>query len=143
MQKLFENWRKFVSEAKKLVCPAATQDSQLNNEKRQTAIDQAKYGPANPDEPNEKFWDYYADRWGETEEKVKTMRCHNCSFFNVSPEMKDCIEKAVQDDEYEQWNAAGFGFCHKWDFMCREERTCLSWSAGGPKKGNKEMESEA
>tara|TARA_R110000824_G_scaffold285090_1_gene473228 strand:+ start:3322 stop:3753 length:432 start_codon:yes stop_codon:yes gene_type:complete len=142
MRNLFENWRKFVDEAKKFVCPPATQDASLNNENRQNAINEAKYGPANPGEENEKFWSFYADKWDTDIKEAKSMRCHNCSFFNVSPQMKDCMEQAIVDDEYEQWDAGGFGFCHKFDFMCRQERTCLSWASGGPRTGEQEMESE-
>jgi hypothetical protein len=44
-------------------CPPATQDIQLNLANRQNAIDNVGYGPLNPAEPNEEFWQDKADRW--------------------------------------------------------------------------------
>ncbi len=37
-------------------CPAPTQNIELNLENRQKAINEYGYGPLNPNEPNEKFW---------------------------------------------------------------------------------------
>ena len=112
-------------------CPDATQNPELNNENRQTAIDKAMYGPPNPSEINEEFWKKYAEKWNTSVDEVKTMRCKNCRFFETSSKMKKCMEEGIENEKHEQWDAGGFGYCHKWDFMCREERTCFSW-AGSP-----------
>lgn len=37
-------------------CPPATQDIAINIKNRQKAIQSAAYGPLNPKEPNDKFW---------------------------------------------------------------------------------------
>jgi len=38
--------------AEQVSCPIATQDIKTNLANRQTAVDDANYGPANPNEPN-------------------------------------------------------------------------------------------
>ena len=83
-------------------CPRATQDLELNLKNRQDAIDTKMYGPANPqlDETgaNEDFWQQYAEMFKDTIENVMQMRCGNCSFFDRSPEMLECIEKGIGDE---------------------------------------------
>ena len=44
-------------------CPPATQDIDLNLENRQKAIQEYGYGPPDPNQPNEKFWNKKADMW--------------------------------------------------------------------------------
>ena len=38
MKLLLENWKKFLTEAKKYICPPATQDLELNTKNRDSAI---------------------------------------------------------------------------------------------------------
>ena len=45
-----------LNEAEIEKCPAATQNIDLNLRNRQKAINEYGYGPLNPNEPNEKFW---------------------------------------------------------------------------------------
>ena len=49
MKKLFENWKRYIQEAAKLVCPPATQDLELNTKNRDAAIqaEHIQYGPMN------------------------------------------------------------------------------------------------
>ena len=49
MKRLIENWRRFVNEAKELLCPSATQDLELNTKNRNAAIqaEHIQYGPLN------------------------------------------------------------------------------------------------
>ena len=49
--------------------------------------------------------------------------CGNCMAFDVSEEAQSC---GVDVD-------AGFGYCTGYDFMCHEDKTCLSHGEGGPK----------
>ena len=53
MKLLIENWRGFLAEAKKLICPPATQDLELNTKNRDSAIqaEHIQYGPLNVDVP--------------------------------------------------------------------------------------------
>ncbi len=47
MKVLIENWKRFITEAKSLICPPATQDLELNTKNRDSAIhaEHIQYGP--------------------------------------------------------------------------------------------------
>jgi hypothetical protein len=116
-------------------CPPATQDIQLNLANRQNAIDNVGYGPLNPAEPNEEFWQDKADRWNIEIPDAKTALCGNCIFFVRTPKMLDCIEEGIGlgSQEAEGSIEAGeLGYCNALDFKCASERTCNAWAAGGP-----------
>ena len=116
-------------------CPPATQDIQLNLKNRQNAIDNVGYGPLNPAEPNEEFWQDKADRWNIEITNAKTALCGNCVFFVRTPKMLDCIEQGIGlgSQEAEGSIEAGeLGYCNALDFKCASERTCNAWAAGGP-----------
>lgn len=120
-------------------CPPATQDIVLNIENRQNAIDNVGYGPLNPNEPNEDFWEDKADRWDlvNTEDAKKSI-CGNCVFFDRRPKTLDCIESGIAEGgsgEQSAWDAidqAELGYCTALDFKCAASRTCNAWAAGGP-----------
>jgi hypothetical protein len=119
-------------------CPPATQDIQLNLKNRQNAIDNVGYGPLNPEEPNEEFWQGKADRWKLTIEEAKTSRCGNCAAFIKTSKMLDCIATGLQQgdenvaDSYDVVAAGDLGYCEALDFKCAAARTCDAWIAGGP-----------
>lgn len=117
-------------------CPPATQDIALNLKNRKNAIDTAMYGPLNPEEPNEDYWQVLADEWGVDAESAKKQRCGNCAVFIVTPSMKECISSglaAVNPDEFDAIDTAGeLGYCEAFDFKCASARTCRAWVAGGP-----------
>jgi hypothetical protein len=115
-------------------CPPATQDIALNLENRQKAIDNVGYGPLNPAEPNDIFWQDKAERWNTTVKEAKSALCGNCIFFIRTPEMLECIEGGIGlEEEAEGSIAAGeLGYCNALDFKCASERTCNAWAAGGP-----------
>jgi len=124
-------------------CPPATQDIKLNLKNRQNAIDNVGYGPLNPAEPNEEFWQDKADRWQITPEEAKTAVCGNCVFFIRTPSMLECIEEGIGlgEEEAEGSVAAGeLGYCNALDFKCASERTCNAWAAGGPVTEESDME---
>jgi len=119
-------------------CPVATQDIQVNLKNRQNAIDNVGYGPLNPNEPNEEFWQEKADKWKTTPEEAKTSVCGNCVFFVRTPKMLDCISQGLQQGDSSQADAdaainqADLGYCEALDFKCAATRTCNSWAVGGP-----------
>lgn len=118
----------------KETCPVATQDIEVNLKNRQNAIDNVGYGPLNPAEPNEKFWDDKAERWNITPVEAKTALCGNCVFFVRTPRMLDCIDSGLGGDTDAEAiiDAGELGFCEALDFKCASERTCNAWAAGGP-----------
>ena len=120
-------------------CPPATQDVNLNLKNRQEAINDQDYGPANPDEPNEEFWNEKAKEWKTNIKQAKTMRCGNCNVFNMTKKMKDCIEKGMSDGQQskaDDYDAAvkDLGYCEMLKFKCAASRTCDAWVQGGPIK---------
>jgi len=112
-------------------CPAATQDLELNTRNRDNAIqaDYIQYGPLNVDEPGD-YWEKIADHWDTTEEAAEQSLCGNCSAFDISPRMKECMPGETSDEDGE------LGYCHMHHFKCHSARTCYTWAKGGPIEGD-------
>ena len=127
-------------------CPAATGDLTLNLKNRGKAIEKADYGPMDPNLPNRDYWKRMADRWGETPENAKKMRCGNCAAFNQTAKMLKCIEDGLSPDRMqdamEVVDAGDLGFCEIFDFKCAANRTCAAWIVGGPIKDEGEEDEE-
>ncbi len=119
-------------------CPDATQDIKLNLKKRNWAFKNVGYGPANPEEPNDEFWQERADEWQTDVDQARTMRCGNCAAFIQTPEMIQCIVSGIEPEEAEQdlteevIDAADLGYCELFHFKCAAGRTCSAWLSGGP-----------
>ena len=125
MELLIENWRKFIKEAKELVCPKPTQDLELNTKNRNAAIkaEHIQYGPLNLSD--EEYWDRAAEHWNTEPEVAKKSRCGNCVAFDISPRMLECMPGSVQED-------GRLGYCWMHHFKCHSARSCFTWAAGGP-----------
>lgn len=117
-------------------CPVATQDIKTNLKNRQNAIDIAHYGPLNPNLPNEEYWIAKGKQFNTTPDNAKKSICGNCSFFNVSKMIQDCIAKGIGNelDPYNVIDAGQLGYCEAFDFKCASKRTCDAWVVGGPIK---------
>jgi len=123
-----------------LKCPPATQDISLNLKNRKKAIDEYGYGPLNPDQPNEKFWQKKADEWNlDNVEEAKSSRCGNCAAFDITKKTLDCIANGIGTDQgsqdpYQVIKAGDLGYCRFLKFKCAAKRTCDAWVVGGPIK---------
>lgn len=119
-------------------CPPATRDIVLNVKNRQNAIDNVGYGPLNPKEPNDEFWQEKAEKWDTTQEEARTTTCATCVFFIRTPEMLECIAEGIEqggssvDDADAAIEQAELGYCEALDFKCAASRTCNAWAVGGP-----------
>jgi hypothetical protein len=119
-------------------CPEATQDIAVNLENRGHAIKVAKYGPMNPNEPNDEFWQQKSDNFGTSAEEAKKSLCGNCVMFIRTPSMLNCISTGLQAGDSSSTNAwdaidaAELGYCEAFDFKCASSRTCDAWVVGGP-----------
>jgi hypothetical protein len=117
-------------------CPPATTDIAINLDNRKNAIDTAMYGPLNPAEPNDEYWQAIADEWSVDTETAKKQRCGNCAVFIQTPKMLDCIASGLGNEEgNDAWGsieAGDLGYCEAFDFKCAASRTCRAWVAGGP-----------
>ena len=122
-------------------CPPATQDIVLNLKNRQSCIEVANYGPANPNDDDEAYWQKKADQFNTTVEVAKTMRCSNCAAFVVKDKIIECIKKGIAAEQEELKTAeeiidlADLGYCELFDFKCAGSRTCDAWLVNGPLKG--------
>lgn len=119
-------------------CPPATLDIALNLRNRGRAISIAAYGPLNPNEPNEQFWQKKAGTWSVSIDEAKKSLCGNCVFFIKTAKIENCIAQGLesgQSGEQSAWDAidaAELGFCEAFDFKCAASRTCDAWAVGGP-----------
>lgn len=117
-------------------CPPATQEIAVNLKNRQNAIDTAAYGPLNPAEPNDPFWQKKADRWDVSPEEAKKQRCGNCAAFIKTESMLNCIKQGLGNepgnDAMDVIEAGDLGYCEAFDFKCASARTCDAWITGGP-----------
>ena len=119
-------------------CPAPTQNIELNLKNRQTAIEKYGYGPLNPNEPNEKFWEKKVEMWQlDSIEEAKKSLWGNCAAFDITEKTLDCIAKGIGDDEgtedpFDVIKAGKLGYCRFLKFKCAAARTCDAWVVGGP-----------
>ena len=125
-------------------CPPSTQNIDLNLRNRQKAINEFGYGPLNPNEPNDKFWQAKMDMWKlDTAEEAKKSLCGNCAAFDITAKTLGCIAKGIgsdngSEDPYQVINAGQLGYCRFLKFKCAAKRTCDAWVVGGPLTDNKE-----
>lgn len=120
-----------------LSCPIATQDIGVNLANRQIAIDTANYGPLNPALPNTVFWAKKADMWNIDPATAKQSLCGNCSFFDQTSKILNCIDQGLAaggatGDEWDSVGGGQLGYCEAFDFKCKSTRTCDAWVTGGP-----------
>jgi hypothetical protein len=115
-------------------CPTATKDVPTNLKNRQRCIDEANYGPLNPNEPNEDYWKAKADMFGGGDiESAKKALCGNCSFFVQTNAILECIASGINNtNEWDTIEAGDLGYCEAFDFKCASKRTCDAWVGGGP-----------
>jgi hypothetical protein len=138
--------RQLLNEVEAKGCPLPTQNIELNLENRQKAIEKYGYGPLNPNEPNEKFWDKKKEMWQlDSVEDAKKSLCGNCAAFDITTKTLDCIAKGIGDDEgtedpFDVINAGKLGYCRFLKFKCAAKRTCDAWVVGGPLTDDKTEE---
>jgi HK97 family phage prohead protease len=125
-----------MSEKAEASCPIATRDIAVNIKNRQKAIEDASYGPLNPELPNNKYWAARADRWDVTPDEARKQKCGNCAAFLQTPRILDCIKQGLGNetgnDAMDVIDAGDLGYCEAFDFKCASARTCDAWVVGGP-----------
>ena len=116
-----------LSLGKEMKCPAATQDLKLNTKNRDASIkaEHVQYGPLNVDEPGD-YWKDIAEYWNTTEKAAKKSLCGNCTAFDISPRMDECMPGVTSDDD------GRLGYCWMHHFKCHSARSCRTWAKGGP-----------
>lgn len=124
---------------KKVACPIATQDVEINLARRKVAVEVADYGPMNPSEPNDEFWDHMGEYFETTGDNARNSTCGNCAAFDMTSDIQDCIAEGissggndVEPDPYDVIDAGELGYCRVFKFKCAAARTCSAWITGGP-----------
>jgi len=99
-----------------------------NKKNTQTVIDDWLFGPENPsNEPtaNKVYWVALGKAMQVDEREARRRRCSNCSKYDNSTLMQAKMERIPRND----WDTdAGYrGYCHKFDFICHDMRSCQAW----------------
>lgn len=99
-----------------------------NKKNTQTVIDDWMLGPEKPsNEPNanKTYWVALGKAMQVDEKEARRRRCSNCEYYNNTPLMQAKMDKIPRNE----WDTdAGFrGYCHKFDFICHDMRSCQAW----------------
>lgn len=99
-----------------------------NKKNTQVVIDDWMLGPETPsNEPgaNKPYWMKLAKAMQVDEKEARRRRCSNCEYYDNSTMMQAKMERIPQN-EFDV--GAGFrGYCHKFDFICHDMRSCQAW----------------
>lgn len=89
---IIKGWKRFLQEGANAVsCPKATQDVKLNTINRNKCRDNHMYGPIDPLNESNSYWQKIAAKWKlDSIDAAKEKRCGNCIAFDVSPRMREC-----------------------------------------------------
>lgn len=74
---------------------------------------------------NVEYWSKMALVWNTTEEITRTQLCANCEYYNNTSEMMLQMNQ-IPLNTFDQ-DGGGRGYCHKFDFICHNLRTCQAW----------------
>jgi hypothetical protein len=99
-----------------------------NKKNTQVVIDDWMLGPENPsNEPtaNKVYWVALGNAMQVDEKEARRRRCSNCEYFEATPLMQAKMERIPRN----QWdeNSGYRGYCHKFDFICHDMRSCQAW----------------
>ena len=99
-----------------------------NKKNTQVVIEDWMLGPENPsNEPgaNKPYWMGLAKAMQVDEKEARRRRCSNCEYYDNSTMMQAKMERIPQND----WDeGAGYrGYCHKFEFICHDMRSCQAW----------------
>lgn len=83
--------------------------------------DKASEDPAD----NSAYWKKMGKVWGISEAQARRQLCANCEYFNNTPS-KLAYMDSVPFNELDA-DGGGRGYCHKFDFICHNLRTCQAW----------------
>ena len=96
-----------------------------NAEMRDTLVKTQMLGPDKTDAPNGAYWREIAKVWRIAPVQARRRLCANCEYFDNTPEMLGELE-AIPEDRFDK-DGGGRGYCHKFEFICHNLRTCKAW----------------
>jgi len=74
---------------------------------------------------NSAYWSKIAKVWGISEKEARRRFCANCEYFDNTVEKLAEME-SIPINELDR-DGGGRGWCHKFDFVCHNLRTCQAW----------------
>lgn len=74
---------------------------------------------------NPEYWAEMGAVWGISEGEARRQLCANCEYFENTPEMMRAMER-VPFNKLDA-DGGGRGYCHRFDFICHNLRTCQAW----------------
>lgn len=74
---------------------------------------------------NKPYWSMMAKVWAISEPEARRQLCANCEYFEDTPRMMEAME-AIPFNAFDA-DGGGRGYCHKFDFICHNLRTCQAW----------------
>jgi hypothetical protein len=74
---------------------------------------------------NKEYWLKMAKIWRIDEIKARAQLCANCEYFNNTNGMM--LEMNSIPLNKLDLDGGGRGYCHKFDFICHNLRTCQAW----------------
>jgi hypothetical protein len=105
-----------------------TLNAQENKKTTEMVIEKWNLGPMEPSEKpaeNAEYWQEMAELWQVEEVEARRRVCANCEYFDNTPERMEVMD-SVPFNEFDE-NAGGRGYCHKFDFICHNLRSCQAW----------------
>lgn len=99
-----------------------------NKKNTQVVIDDWMLGPEKPsNEPtaNKVYWVALGKAMQVYEKEARRRRCSNCEYYDNSTMMQAKMERIPRNE----WDTdAGYrGYCHKFEFICHDMRSCQAW----------------
>lgn len=82
-------------------------------------------GPDRTDGENSEYWSKMSEVWMVDEAQARRQLCANCEYFDNTPEALRSMED-IPEDRFDA-DGGGRGYCHKFDFICHNLRTCQAW----------------
>ena len=76
---------------------------------------------------NEQYWQDLAATWNVTEAEARRRLCANCEYFNNTVEMMEAMD-SIPRTAFDA-DGGGRGYCHKFEFICHNLRTCMAWES--------------
>ena len=105
-----------------------TLDAAENDKNTKMVMEKWNLGPENPSEvpgENADYWKGAAEAWQVEEDEARRRLCANCEYFDNTPERMEVMD-SIPFNDFDK-DAGGRGYCHKFDFICHNLRSCQAW----------------
>jgi len=124
------DWAKGVSERfSKMTGDMEALTPEKNDEVRDLLSEDWHLGPEVTTGMNDEYWATMAEVWMIDEAQARRQLCANCEYFDNTTEALAAMEH-IPENKFDA-DGGGRGYCHKFDFICHNLRTCQAWEERG------------